>query len=88
MDPRSSADSDVSDIDGQDADHQDETKQATTPVLFHKVKDTRSILTLIVSGSRIFAGTQGGEIIVSISCDWFRMLMQSLRSGCLKHMRK
>ena len=41
------------------------TTTTTTPVLFHKVKDKRSILALIVSESRIFAGTQGGEIIVS-----------------------
>lgn len=85
---RFSADSDASDIDGQDTDQQHENNQSTAPVLFHKVKDTRSILTLIVSGSRIFAGTQGGEIIVSVSCDWLYMLTQSLRSGRLKHMRK
>ena len=46
--------------------HNDQsTATTTTPVLFHKVKDRRSILALIVSDSRIFAGTQGGEIIVS-----------------------
>ena len=44
------------------------------PVLFHKVKNQKSILALIVSDSKIYAGTQGGEIIVSdthmmCSCD-------------------
>ena len=64
-----SADSDASDTDGQDANQQfqHEQNQVLTPILSHRVKDTRSILTLVVSGSRIFAGTQGGEIIVSSS---------------------
>ena len=35
------------------------------PALFHKVKDKKSILALVVSNSQIYAGTQGGEILVS-----------------------
>ena len=35
------------------------------PALFHKVKNQRSILALVVSNSKIYAGTQGGEILVS-----------------------
>ena len=42
------------------------TDEATTtaPALFHKVKNKKSILALTVSNSRIFAGTQGGELLV------------------------
>ena len=36
----------------------------STPALFHKVKNQKSILALAVSNSRIFAGTQGGELLV------------------------
>ena len=34
------------------------------PVLFHKVKNHKSILSLVVSNARIFAGTQGGQLLV------------------------
>ncbi|KAL8988887.1 MAG: hypothetical protein Q9177_002106 [Variospora cf. flavescens] len=34
------------------------------PALFHKIKNERSILALAVSDSRLFAGTQAGEILV------------------------
>jgi di- and tripeptidase len=40
------------------------TLTVPTPTLFHKVKDQRSILALLVSDSRIFAGTQCGDILV------------------------
>ncbi|KAL9107634.1 MAG: hypothetical protein Q9187_008402, partial [Circinaria calcarea] len=39
------------------------TGAGNPPVLFHKVKNQKSILALIVSDSEIYAGTQGGEII-------------------------
>ncbi|KAI9835858.1 MAG: hypothetical protein M1819_001756 [Sarea resinae] len=35
-----------------------------SPTLFHRVKHNRSILSLAVSDQHIFAGTQGGEILV------------------------
>ena len=35
-----------------------------SPALFHKVKNQRSILALAISASILFAGTQGGEILV------------------------
>ena len=35
---------------------------STAPTLFHKIKNQRSILTLLVSDSTIFAGTQSGNI--------------------------
>ena len=34
------------------------------PSLFHKIKNQNSILTLLVSDSKIFAGTQGGDLLV------------------------
>ena len=36
----------------------------TIPALFHKVKNKKSILALTVSNSKIFAGTQGGDLLV------------------------
>ena len=34
------------------------------PTLFHKVKNQKSILALVVSDSKIYAGTQDGEVKV------------------------
>ena len=34
------------------------------PALFHKVKNQKSILAIVISNSRVFAGTQGGELLV------------------------
>ncbi|MCJ1295843.1 hypothetical protein MMC34_007407 [Xylographa carneopallida] len=34
------------------------------PALFHKVKNQKSILTIVISNSRVFAGTQGGDLLV------------------------
>lgn len=38
------------------------------PTLFHKVKNQKSILTLVVSDSKIYAGTQDGEVKVLYRC--------------------
>jgi hypothetical protein len=40
-------------------------RSAITPVLAHRMKHDKSILALAVSAEYIFAGTQGGEILVS-----------------------
>ncbi|OCK79980.1 glutathione degradosome [Lepidopterella palustris CBS 459.81] len=40
------------------------TKPAVTPVLLHRLRHDKSILALVVSSTNIFAGTQGGEILV------------------------
>ena len=37
---------------------------AHQPTLFHKVKNQKSILALVVSDSKIYAGTQDGELKV------------------------
>lgn len=39
-------------------------KSGPEPILFHKVKNQKSILALAVSDSRLYAGTQGGELLV------------------------
>ena len=39
---------------------------ATNPTLFHKIQNQPSILTLLVSDSKLYAGTQNGELLV---CD-------------------
>ena len=36
------------------------------PPLVHRVKNESSVLALVVSGSRIFAGTAAGTILVSV----------------------
>jgi hypothetical protein len=40
-----------------------------TPVLAHRMKHDKSILALAVSSQYIFAGTQGGEILVRMARD-------------------
>jgi di- and tripeptidase len=41
-----------------------EKAASRTPVLAHRMKHDKSILALVVSAEYIFAGTQGGEILV------------------------
>ncbi len=36
----------------------------TVPTLSHRVRNEKSILALAISGLEIYAGTQGGEILV------------------------
>jgi hypothetical protein len=38
--------------------------ETAPPALIHKVKNKKSILVVAVSKSKIFAGTQGGDILV------------------------
>ena len=47
------------------ADNGAEKPASRTPVLAHRMKHDKSILALVVSAQYIFAGTQGGEILVS-----------------------
>lgn len=37
---------------------------ATSPILFHKIQNQRSILALLVSDSKLYAGTQNGDLLV------------------------
>lgn len=39
---------------------------ATSPTLFHKIQNQRSILALLVSDAKLYAGTQSGDLLV---CD-------------------
>ncbi|KAL8822950.1 MAG: hypothetical protein Q9191_006325 [Dirinaria sp. TL-2023a] len=44
--------------------HSDPVGESPQPKLLHKVKNKRSILALAVADAKIYAGTQGGEILV------------------------
>ena len=57
------------------------------PTLSHRVKNKRSILALVVSDQKIYAGTQGGEILVRPPGSSVRRMSIDLdRSGLSKHM--
>ena len=67
------ADDDVVDLEPHRLPHASNTaadncSAVNEPALFHKVKDKKSILAIIVSDSKIFAGTQGGELLVCHIC--------------------
>lgn len=73
MDNNDTADIDYGNLDiGEDdpgaAAHLEQQQLPETkglqPTLFHRVRNQRSILALVVSDQRIYAGTQGGEILV------------------------
>lgn len=40
---------------------------ATSPTLFHKIQNQASILALLVSDSKLYAGTQDGDLLVCCS---------------------
>ena len=42
------------------------SSNATSPTLFHKIQNQPSILALLVSDSKLYAGTQNGDLLV---CD-------------------
>ena len=52
---------------GSDADSISLDDRLDPPVLSHSLKHDKSILSLVVSSKFIFAGTEGGEILVSFS---------------------
>lgn len=45
-----------------------------TPSLSHRMKHDKSILALVVSSQYIFAGTQGGELLVCVGKELPRSL--------------
>jgi hypothetical protein len=47
------------------------SEQGVVPSLFHRVRHTNSILALAVSKQYIYAGTQGGEILVGLPLGHF-----------------
>ena len=54
---------------GTDFSHGDEASlrpaaSLSKPPLLHTIKLQRSILALVVDGSKIYAGTQGGQLLV------------------------
>lgn len=42
---------------------------ATSPILFHKIQNQPSILALLVSDSKLYAGTQNGDLLVCYSVE-------------------
>lgn len=64
-----------SDYDGSDAATDGEghanapptSLNATSPTLFHKIQNQPSILALLVSDSKLYAGTQNGDLLVCCS---------------------
>ena len=51
--------------------HSQQAHENDPPTLVHKLKSRKSVLALAVSNSRIYAGTQAGEILVSpFGCLW------------------
>ncbi len=59
------------------------------PTLFHKVKNQKSILALAISDSKLYAGTQGGELLVRYMIGPVGIRQQLIgrrRYGRLKHM--
>lgn len=57
----------AAEISGLDGTQTPRTANRSSPALLHTVKNQRSILALVVSDSNIYAGTQGGELLVSNS---------------------
>lgn len=54
-----------SSTDTETLDHgQPTTVEVPAPHLFHKIKNQRSILALLVSDSKLYTGTQSGDIFV------------------------
>ncbi|KAL8839183.1 MAG: hypothetical protein Q9170_001832 [Blastenia crenularia] len=62
----------------------------SSPTLFHKVKNERSILALAICDSKLFAGTQSGEILVwSVdTCERIASIKAHLHSVLALHIAK
>lgn len=41
--------------------------ETTAPALSHRMRHDKSILAIVVSNEHVFAGTEGGEILVCIA---------------------
>ncbi len=44
--------------------------KAHRPLLFHKIQNQTSILALLISDSKIYAGTQSGDLLVCYHCEY------------------
>ena len=43
------------------------------PLLFHKIRNQTSILALLISDSKIYAGTQSGDLLVWYHCGYLKL---------------
>ena len=55
--------------------------EGVTPTLSHKLKHNKSILALAVSSDTLFAGTEGGEILVGILIMLLHVLYTNMHAG-------
>ena len=53
---------------GINDDVQSPSVRAKKPLLFHKIQNQKSILALLISDSKIYAGTQSGDLLVCPGC--------------------
>ena len=47
--------------------------KAHRPLLFHKIHNQTSILALLISDSKIYAGTQSGDLLVCYHCAYLKL---------------
>ena len=47
--------------------------KAHRPLLFHKIQNQTSILALLISDSKIYAGTQSGDLLVCYHCECLKL---------------
>ena len=61
--------------------------KAHRPLLFHKIQNQTSILALLISDSKIYAGTQSGDLLVCYHCEYLSssIVLTSFRCGRWKH---
>lgn len=57
-------DSDINESGDQNGNSFERVTIGAQPSLFHKIKNQKSILAVAVSESHIYAGTQGGKLLV------------------------
>ena len=72
LDGKSGSDNDESDIATDVEGHgaaPPNSLNATSPTLFHKIQNQPSILALLVSDSKLYAGTQNGDVLVCLSME-------------------
>ena len=51
--------------------------EAHRPLLFHKIQNQTSILALLISDSKIYAGTQSGDLLVCYHCECLKLFKRA-----------
>ena len=47
------------------------------PLLFHKIQNQTSVLALLISDSKIYAGTQSGDLLVCYHCEYLKLFKRA-----------